>query len=85
MAKLNSKRGTFFALQISCVQMPWAKSLEFNLSRTLQYIRQAAEQGSRVVLCHEASLTSYYFPYVVKLDQKKVRETLARICGDHSR
>jgi predicted amidohydrolase len=67
-------------LQVSCVQMHWAKSLEFNLSKTLQYIRQAAENGSRVVLFPEANLTSYYFPYVVKLDQKKVQETLARTC-----
>lgn len=67
-------------LQVSCVQMPWAKSLEFNLSRTLQYIQSAAEYGSRVVLFPEANLTSYYFPYVVKLNQRKVQETLAQTC-----
>jgi predicted amidohydrolase len=60
--------------------MHWAKSLDFNLSRTLQRIRQAAEYGSRVVLFPEANLTGYYFPYVVRLDQKKVKETLARTC-----
>ena len=29
-------------LQVSCVQMHWAKSLEFNLERTLHYIKVAA-------------------------------------------
>jgi predicted amidohydrolase len=67
-------------LQVSCVQMHWAKALAFNLSKTLRYVRQAAEQGSRVVLFPEANLTGYYFPYVVRLDQKKVKETLARTC-----
>jgi predicted amidohydrolase len=60
--------------------MHWAKSLEFNLSKTLCYVRQAAEQSSRVVLFPEANLTGYYFPYVVRLDQKKVKETLAQTC-----
>ena len=67
-------------LQVSCVQMHWAKSLEFNLSRTLQFIKTAAEYGSRVVLFPEANLTSYYFPYVVRLNQKKVQEMLAQTC-----
>ena len=58
--------------------MHWAKPLEFNLDRTLHYIRAAAEQGSRVVLFPEANLTSYYFPYVVELDQRKVRAALKR-------
>jgi len=63
-------------LQVSCIQMHWAKSLEFNLERTLHYIAAAAEYGSRVVLFPEANLTSYYFPYVVKLDQRKVVDAL---------
>ena len=49
-------------LQVSCVQMHWARSLPFNLQRTLHYIGAAAEAGSRVVLFPEATLTSYYFP-----------------------
>ena len=65
-------------LQVSCVQMHWAKSLEFNLERTLHYIRAAAEAGSRVVLFPEANLTSYYFPYVLKLDRREVRAALNR-------
>ncbi len=67
-------------LQVSCVQMHWAKSLEFNLERTLHYIQAAAESGSRVVLFPEANLTSYYFPHVVALNQKTVRAALKKTC-----
>jgi len=67
-------------LQVSCIQMHWAKSLEFNLQRTLHYIKLAAESGSRVVLFPEANLTSYYFPHVVELDQKKVQDALDQTC-----
>lgn len=65
-------------LQVSCVQMHWAKSLEFNLDRTLHYIEAAVEYGSRVVLFPEANLTSYYFPYLVELDQKLVKGALRK-------
>jgi predicted amidohydrolase len=68
-------------LQVSCVQMHWAKSLEFNTRRTLHYIKAAAESGSQVVLFPEANLTSYYFPFVVKLDQKAVRDALEQTCA----
>jgi len=47
--------------------MHWAKSLEFNLQRTLHYINAAAEAGSQVVPFPEANLTSYYFPFVIDL------------------
>lgn len=67
-------------LQVSCVQMHWAKPLEFNLQRTLHYITAAAEDGSRVVLFPEANLTSYYFPYVVGLSPQAVRAALDRAC-----
>jgi len=63
-------------LQVSCVQMHWAKSLEFNLERTLHYIKAASEYGSRVVLFPEANLTSYYFPYAIKLNQRKITDAL---------
>lgn len=63
-------------LQVSCVQMHWAKCLEENVAATLRYIRAAAESGSRVVLFPEASLTSYYFPYVIGLDPRRVEEAL---------
>ena len=65
-------------LQVSCVQMHWARSLEFNLDRTLHYIRAAAEDGSRVVLFPEANLTSYYFPYILELDRRKVSRALSK-------
>lgn len=68
-------------LQVSCVQMHWAKSLEFNLERTLHYVRTASECGSDVVLFPEANLTSYYFPFVVELDQNEVAETLKKTCA----
>lgn len=68
-------------LQVSCVQMHWAKSLEFHLQRTLHYIKSAADAGSRVVLFPEANLTSYYFPFVVALEQKRVTDALERTCA----
>ena len=68
-------------LQVSCVQMHWAKSLEFNLDRTLHYIKAAADHGSRVVLFPEANLTSYYFPYLVELNQTAVRQALKKTCA----
>ena len=67
-------------LQVSCVQLHWAKSLEYNLQRTLHYIRRAAEEGSRVVLFPEANLTGYYFPDVVKLPPPAVAAALDRSC-----
>src|SRR5579862_8612636 len=48
-------------LQVSCVQMHWGRSVDRSLERTLHYIGQAADEGSRVVLFPEANLTSYYF------------------------
>ena len=65
-------------VQVSCVQMHWAKPLEFNLERTLHYIREAARAGSRVVLFPEANLTGYYFPYVLELTSRRVRAALER-------
>jgi predicted amidohydrolase len=69
------------ALQVSCVQMHWAKSLEFNLQRTLHYVKSAAESGSQVVLFPEANLTSYYFPFVIHLEQNTVLDALKRTCA----
>jgi len=67
-------------LQVSCVQMHWVQSLEYNLHRTLEYIRQAAQVGSRVVLFPEANLTGYYFPYVMELDPSAVSDGLRQVC-----
>src|SRR5690242_12853355 len=67
-------------LQVSCVQMHWARPLERNLKRTLRSIQQAGEEGSRVVLFPEASLTSYYFPYAVGLAPAAVEKALDQTC-----
>lgn len=68
-------------LNVACVQMHWAKTIEYNVERTERYIQSAAEAGARVVLFPEASLTSYYFPYVVELEPKVVQEALERACA----
>lgn len=68
------------ALQVSCVQLHWAKPIEYNLDRALFYVRAAAQAGSRVVVFPEASLTGYYFPFVTALDPGVVREALDRTC-----
>lgn len=65
-------------LQVSCVQLHWARSLERNLERTLHYIRLAAGEGSRVVLFPETNLTSYYFPYVARLKPAAVERALEK-------
>ena len=67
-------------LQISCVQMHWAKKIDYNLERTLYYINKASDEESRVVLFPEANLTSYYFPYVITLSQSQVDESINRVC-----
>lgn len=67
-------------LQVSCVQLHWARPLEENLAKTLDYIAAAASAGSRVVVFPEANLTSYYFPYAVALDPALVRHAIEEIC-----
>jgi len=62
------------------VQLHWARCLERNLERTRHYIKAAAADGSRVVVFPEASLTSYYFPYLVGLDPATVDAALAETC-----
>lgn len=61
--------------------MHWARSLPFNLQRTVHYIGAAADAGSRVVLFPEANLTSYYFPFVIELDQAVVVNALKETCA----
>lgn len=67
-------------LQVSCVQLHWARSLERNLERTLHFIQAAAAEGSRVVLFPETNLTGYYFPDVLKLAPEAVEQALAETC-----
>jgi predicted amidohydrolase len=66
-------------IQVSCVQMHWATKIGDNLERTLHYIREAARNGSRVVLFPEANLTSYYFPYLIELPVSSVQGALAQV------
>lgn len=68
------------ALQVSCVQMHWARPLARNLERTLYYIRLAAAEGSRVVVFPETNLTGYYFPDVLRLDPRDIQAALERTC-----
>jgi len=68
-------------LQVSCVQMHWAKAVAFNVARTLHYLGAAAEQGSRVVLFPEANLTGYYFPDVLALAPQAVQAALDQVCA----
>ena len=68
-------------LQVSCVQMHWAKSLAHNLQRTLHYVEAAAQCGSRVVLFPEANLTSYYFPYATQLAPRRTTDALDQTCA----
>ncbi|MBI5384477.1 MAG: carbon-nitrogen hydrolase family protein [Verrucomicrobia bacterium] len=67
-------------LQVSCVQLHWGTKLERNLERTFHFIRQAAMEGSRVVLFPEASLTGYYFPELIKLSSDAVQRALDQTC-----
>ncbi len=66
-------------LQVSCVQMHWAVSIERNLETSLRYVAEAARAGSRLVLFPEASLTSYYFPYLTALEPARVAQALERV------
>ena len=68
-------------LQVSCVQLRWAKEFEHNVRRCLDYIAKAREAGSRVVLFPEANLTGYYFPHVTRLDPGAVKGALQQVCG----
>jgi predicted amidohydrolase len=73
-------------LQVSCVQMHWAKPIENNLHITCHFIKKAAQEGSRVVLFPEANLTSYYFPYLVNLSMFSIDDALDQTCqaaADH--
>ncbi|MFC1544963.1 carbon-nitrogen hydrolase family protein [Gemmatimonadota bacterium] len=67
-------------LQVSAAQMHWARPLERNLELTEKYIRQAAAQGSRVLLLPESSITGYYFPYAVTLSREAVLDALNEVC-----
>lgn len=63
-------------LQVSCVQLHWARPLPRNLERTLSFIRAAAAEGSRVVVFPETNLTGYYFPEVLRQSAADVQSAL---------
>jgi len=65
------------AIQVSAAQMHWARPLERNLEMIRRFIAEAAGEGSRVLVLPEASLTGYYFPYVIKLPRQVVLDALA--------
>lgn len=67
-------------LQVSCVQLHWSRPLERNVDRTLRFIRQAAREGSRVVVFPETTLTSYYFPYVRTLTSPQIQRAIQTVC-----
>ncbi len=64
------------SLQVSCVQMHWAKAIAYNVERTLHFIKRAAEYDSRVVVFPEANLTGYYFPDALKQSAESVAAAL---------
>ena len=66
-------------LQVSCAQMHWARPVERNLEMTGKFIKEAAAQGSRVVVFPEASITGYYFPYVIKITRNEVIAALDEV------
>ncbi len=66
-------------LQVSCIQLHWARSLERNVERTIHYLRAAAAAGSRVAVFPEANLTGYYFPDVAGLDPAAVDRALEQV------
>jgi predicted amidohydrolase len=68
-------------LQVSCVQLHWAKSVEENLEKTLLYIQEAKKAKSNVVLFPEANLTSYYFPYIIEINPRVVQDALSKVCN----
>ena len=68
------------ALGVSCVQLHWAKPIEYNIGRTLYFVEAAARAGSRVVVFPEASLTGYYLPYAIQLNPATVQMALERTC-----
>ncbi len=66
-------------LQVSCVQLHWAKDIEENVSRHRDYLARARSEGSDIVLFPEASLTGYDFDYIRATPEKAVVQALDEI------
>ncbi len=67
-------------LQVSCVQLHWAKSIKENLEKMVNFAKLAKKEGSRVILFPECSITGYYFPYAVFIPQSEIDKGLKTIC-----
>jgi len=68
------------SLTVSCVQLHWAKKIEYNLEKAVHYLKLAKKEDSQVVLFPEANLTSYYFPYIITIDTNKIIRAIDKIC-----
>jgi (R)-amidase len=79
MPSISSSPPQHHVLQVSCVQLHWAKDIEENLAKTLDYIGLARAEGSDVVLFPETSLTGYDFGYVAGLPPRAVRNALRTV------
>jgi len=81
MAKVatDRKSSKTNVLQVSCVQLHWAKDIEENVAKTLDYIGRAKAERSDIVLFPETSLTGYDFDYVANLAPRSVEDALRTI------
>lgn len=68
------------SIQVSCAQMKWGRKIDENLSRSLEFIRQASSEGSRVICFPEANLTGFYFPYILRYSIQTVQSAIDEIC-----
>ncbi len=68
-------------IQVSCAQMHWGKKLEHNLTKTVEFIKEAAKVGSQVICFPEANLTGFYFPYVLKYPTESIISALDEVCS----
>ena len=66
-------------LTVSCVQLHWAKDIDYNMEKAVHYMKQAKKEGSDLVVFPESNITSYYFPYAVELDQEKITKSIKQI------
>lgn len=72
-------------LSVACVQLHWARTIDYYSERTARYIREAAAAGCRVALFPEASLTGYDLPAVVRLRPERVVAALDAACAEAKR
>ena len=78
---MSAKTKAPATLQVSCVQLHWAKPMPRNLERALHYIGEAAATGSRVVVFPKANLTSYDLAHAQTLTRAPILAALKRVCA----